>query len=154
MKARWQPVAILTAVLFIVNAIARFLVWQGGADSERSQTRIGLVAMAVVAVVLVGAGYWWARRHPVPRVLADLAVAAILGDLLSVVVGPFAGGSVPFKEGAAFVYSEIWHYLGLAAIGVALGIMVAIAAGQDWKSQALKRYAETARSKPRRVVRR
>lgn len=154
MRARWQPVAILTAILFVVNAIARFLVWQGGADSEHSQTTIGLVAMAVVAVVMIGAGYWWTRRHPVPRVLADLAVAAVLGAVLSVVVGPFAGGSVPFKEGAGFVFSEVWHYLGLAAVGVALGVMIAIAAGQDRKSRALRRYAETVRSKPRRVVRR
>ena len=46
------------------------------------------------------------------------------------------------------------QYLAFAAGGAALGLIVLVATGQDYRSRALKRYAETARVKPRRPVRR
>jgi hypothetical protein len=124
------------------------------AHSEKSQTRIGLIAMAAVGVVMVGAAYWWGRRHPLPRVIADLAVAAAVGCLLSVLIGPFAGGSRPLKEGVGFFVAQIWQYLAICAGGVLFGTLLVMALGQDWKSQQWKRYAETVKAKPRRVARR
>ncbi len=154
MRERWVPVGLLAAGLFATNLIARVIVRLTAADNEPNQTRIGLVAMIAVAVVMIGAAYWWARRHTMPRVLADLAVAIGVACLLSVLIGPFAGGSRPFKEGSAFFIAEIWHYLAIAAGGAVFGLLVVMALGQDRKSQAWKRYAENARAKPRRVVRR
>lgn len=153
MRQRWQPVAVLGLALFVINAIARFIVWQAS-PGEASQTLIGLVAIGAVAAVMVGAGYRWAVRYEMPRVVGELAAAALLGCLLSILVGPFAGGSAPGREGAAFVVAEIWHYLLAAAVGGALGVLVAMALGRDRKSQAWKRYVQASRGRPRRSVRR
>ena len=154
MRERWQRVAILAGTLFLINAIARFIGWQVVSDSAGHQLAIGLVAMAAVSVVLIAAGYWWTHRYPMPRAIGDLIVAVLVGCLLSTAIGPFAGGSAPGRGGAAFLIAEVWYYLGLAAVGTALGILIAIAAGQDRKSQAWKRYSETVQAKPRRPVRR
>lgn len=154
MRERWQPVGILAGALFAANVIARLVVRLGFAHTASNQTRVGLVAMSAVALVMGVAAYYWARLYPVPRVLADLAVAAAAACLLSVLVGPFAGGSAPFREGVAFFFGQIGQYLAFAAGGTVLGLLIVMAMGQDWKSQAWKRYAESMRAKPRRVVRR
>lgn len=153
MRERWQPVLVLGLALFVINAVARFIVWQAS-PGEGDQTLIGLVAIGAVAALMVAGGYRWAVRYDMPRVVGELSVAALLGCLLSILVGPFAGGSVPGREGAAFVVAEIWHYLLAAAVGGALGVLLAVALGRDRKSQAWKRYVQTARSRPRRSVRR
>jgi MFS family permease len=147
------PVGLLAAGLFATNVVARVVV-RLAAHNEKSQTRVGLVAMAAVAVVMIGAAYWWGRRHPMSRVLADLALAAVAGCLLSVLIGPFAGGSRPLKEGVGFFVAQIWQYLAISAGGVLFGLLLVMALGQDWKSQQWKRYAESVRAKPRRAVRR
>jgi hypothetical protein len=100
------------------------------------------------------AAWIWARRYPMSRVTPDLAVAIVVGCLLTVLVGPFAKGSVPFREGAGFFFGEIWMYLAFTGGGAILGLLVLIMLGMDYRSQALKRYAETRMAKPRRVVRR
>jgi hypothetical protein len=147
------PVGLLAAGLFATNVVARVVV-RLAAHNEKSQTRIGLIAMIAVAVVMIGATYRWARRHPNPRVLADLALAVAAGCLLSVLIGPFAGGSRPLKEGVGFFIAQIGQYLAISAGGVLFGLLLVMALGQDWKSQQWKRYAESVKAKPRRVVRR
>jgi hypothetical protein len=154
MKERWLPVGVLAGVLFGVNVVARFIVWLTASHSAGKQTTIGLVAAGAIGVVMIVGGYLWARRVPTPRVVGELSLAILAGCLFSVLIGPFAGGSAPFKEGGTFFYSEVWHYLALAAGGAAFGVLVAMTFGQDVKSQNWKRYAETQRARPRRVVRR
>jgi hypothetical protein len=153
MRERWQPVALLALGLFVVNALARLVVWRA-APSDAAQIRIGLAAIGLTAVVAGIAGYRWAVRHPMGRAVLDLAVGILVGCLLAILVGPFAGGSVPFREGAGFVVSEIWHYLLAGGLGGAVGLLVAVAMGRDRRSQALKRYAQAQASRPRRSVRR
>ena len=108
----------------------------------------------LIAAVMIGAAYWWARKHPMSRVLADLAIAIAVACLLSVLIGPFAAGSRPLKEGHSFFIAQIWQYLAIAAGGAVFGLLIVMTFGQDWKSQAYKRYTETVRAKPRKVVRR
>jgi hypothetical protein len=153
-KERWLPVGILAGALFVTNVIARIVVRLMAAKSATDQTRIGLVAVTAVAVVMIGAAYWWARRYPMSRVLGDLAVAIVVACGLSVLIGPYVAGSAPFKEGGAFFVGTVWRYLAIAAGGALLGLLFVMAAGQDWKSQGWKRYTEAARAKPRRAVRR
>jgi hypothetical protein len=152
-RERWLPVGLLAVGLFATNVVARVVV-RLAAHNEKSQTRIGLIAMGAVAVVMVGAAYWWARRYAIPRVVGDLAVAAVAGCLLSVLIGPFAGGSRPLKEGVGFFVAQIWEYLAISAGGVLFGLLLVMALGQDWKSRQWKRYAESVKAKPRRVARR
>src|SRR5262245_55531992 len=154
MRERWLPVAVLAGVLFGVNVAARFIVWLAASHSAGKQTTIGLVAAAAIGVVMIVAGYLWARRVQTPRVVGELSLAILAGCVFSVIIGPFAGGSATFKEGGTFFYSEVWHYLALAAAGGVFGFLIALTLGQDLKSQRWKRYAEAQRSRPRRVVRR
>jgi hypothetical protein len=141
-------------VLFAVNAIARFIVWLAASDSDSTQIVIGLVVFGVVGLVMIWAGFRWGRRYPMTRVTPDLFVIIVSSCLLSVVVGPLAGGSVPFREGVGLFFGEVWRYLVYAAAGAVLGLLVLTMLGMDYRSQALKRYAEMKQAKPRRVVRR
>jgi hypothetical protein len=145
---------VIAGVLFVTNVIARWVVRLFTADNDKRTTEIGLVSLGVVAVVMAVAAYWWARRHPMPRVVADLAVAAIAGCLLSVLLGPPLAGSAPFRDGIDFFVGQVWHYLAVAAGGAVFGLLVVMALGLDYKSQSWKRYAEQMKAKPRRVVRR
>jgi hypothetical protein len=154
MKDRWLPVGVLAGVLFVINAICRFVVWQVVPKNDSKQIVIGVLAVGAVSLVMVVAAYRWAVRYPMSRVIPELAIAAISGCLLSVLVGPFAGGSRPLREGSAFFVGEIWQYLAFAGGGAVLGLLIVIMLGRDYRSQALKRFAETKLAKPRRVVRR
>jgi hypothetical protein len=154
MRKRWLPVGVLAGVLLGVNILARFIVWLVAKHSESRQTAIGLIAAGAIGVVMIGAGYLWARRVYMPRIVGELSLAILAGCVFSVIIGPFAGGSAPFKEGGTFFWSEIWHYLALAGGGAAFGVLIAMTLGHDLKSQSWKRYAEAQRSRPRRVVRR
>ena len=154
MKDRWLPVGLVAGALFLVNAIARFVVWRVAPKSDSKQITIGLVLFGIVGLVMVAAAFWWGRRYPTPRVFADLAVVIIVSCLLSVLIGPFAGGSLPFQEGVGLFFGEIWRYLGYTAIGVVLGLLILMALGLDYRSRALKRYTEVRAARPRRAVRR
>ena len=154
MRDRWQPVGILAGVLFAINVVCRFIVWQLVPKSDSKQIALGLIALGLIAAIMVWAGYRWAVRYPSARLAGDLAAAVAVACALTVLVGPFAGGSVPFKEGAGFFFAEIWQYLAFAGGGTILGMLVAIALGRDYRSKALKRYTELKLAKPRRVVRR
>jgi hypothetical protein len=153
-KQRWLPVGVLAGVLFVTNVIARWAVKIFAAHDDKRTTRIGLVALVVIAVVMAAAAYWWARRHPMPRVLGDLALAAVGGCFLSLVLAPLLVGTTPVRDGVDFFIGQIWRYLALAAGGTLFGLLVVMALGQDHKSQSWKRYAEQIKAKPRRVVRR
>jgi hypothetical protein len=154
MKDRWLPVGLVAGALFVVNAIARLVVRLAAPKSDSKQITIGLVLFGVVGLVMVAAAFWWGRRYPMPRVIADLGVVILVSCLLSVILGPFAGGSLPFKEGVGLFFGEIWRYLAYTAAGVVLGLLILMALGLDYRSQALKRYTEVRQARPRRVVRR
>ena len=154
MKERWLPVAVLAGVLFGVNVVARFIVWLVASSNTGRQTAIGLIAAGAIGAVMIVAGYLWARRAATPRVVGELTLALLAGCLFSVIIGPFAGGSAPFKEGGTFFVAEVWHYLALGAGGALFGMLVAMTLGHDLKSQGWKRFAEAQRARPRRVVRR
>ena len=51
-------------------------------------------------------------------------------------------------------FVQIWLYLGFTGLGTIFGYLVPITLGQDYRSQSLRRLAETKLNKPRRVVRR
>jgi hypothetical protein len=154
LKQRWTPVGVLAGILFATNLIARLVVRLAFPHSAESQTRVGLVAISLVAVVMAGAAYRWGRRYPMPRVLGELAAAAGTAGILSVLVGPYVAGSAPFKEGADFFVGQIVQYALFAFGGAFLGLLVVMALGQDWKAQSWRRYEESVRARPRRVVRR
>ncbi len=154
MRERWLPVGVLAGVLFAVNVVGRVVAKVWGDGNDKREINIGLTALAVLALLMILAAVRWVRRHPMPRVWGDFAVAIAAGCLLSVLVGPLLVGDRPFAEGAGLFFRQIWWYVGVTLAGAAFGTLVVMTLGQDWKSQAWRRYAEQARSRPRRVVRR
>ena len=154
MRERWLPVGVLALVLFAVNVAGRVVakVWADGNDDK--EIRVGLVALAVIGVVVLGVTIWWVQRRPMPRVWADLAFAVGFGCLASVLIGPLLVGDQPFAEGAGLFFRQIWWYLGISLAAAGLGMLIVMTLGKDWKSQAWKRYAEQATARPRKVVRR
>jgi hypothetical protein len=154
MKERWLPVGLLAVVLFAINVAGRVVAkfWADGDDDK--EIRVGLITLAVIGIVVLGVTVRWVRRHPIPRVWADLAFGVGAGCLASVLLGPLLVGDEPFAEGAGLFFRQIWWYLGIAIAGAGLAMLIMMTLGKDWKSQAWKRYAEQATSRPRKVVRR
>ncbi|HLL68004.1 MAG TPA: hypothetical protein VK453_20150 [Micromonosporaceae bacterium] len=149
-----MPVAVLAGTLFLLNVIARLVVRLAAGKDADKQAWLGAIAFLVVGAVMIGAAYWWARRHPMPRVVADLLIAALVGCLLGSLLGPFVSSGEAFAGGIGAFLARFGYYLAVAALGALFGLLLVTALGQDYKAQALKRYAETVRARPRRVVRR
>ena len=154
MRARWLPVGILALILFAVNAASRLIVRLGYDGDSTAQNRASLIMFSVIAVVLGVLAFARGRREPVGRWLADLSAAAGIALLLTVLVGPFISGGTPFANGAGDFFNQIWLYAGFAGGGMLIGFLLCTALGLDYRSQGLKRYAESRLTKPRRVIRR
>src|SRR3954454_19515397 len=154
MNERWRPVGILAAGLFAVNLIARLVVRFGAGKDDSKQVTIGLWALIAVGAVLIPVAFWWARRRPLPRVIGDIAIAVAVACVLAVLIGPFVSGVAPFKDGVGLVFRQFFYYAAVSAGGTLIGILAGMTVGQDYKSQAWKRYAQRASAKPRKVVRR
>jgi hypothetical protein len=154
MKERWLPVGALAGGLFVVNLIARIVVRVAAGRDDNKQVAIGLWALLAVGAVLIPVAYWWSRRWPLPRVLGDIALAVLAACLLAVLIGPFVSGTTPFSGGVGVMFRQFFYYAAVSAGGTLFGVLAVMTAGQDYKSQAWKRYAERVQAKPRKVVRR
>ena len=128
MNERWKPVGILAGALFVVNLLARLVVRFAAGSDDGKQVTIGLWAL--------------------------IAVAVLVACVLAVLVGPFVSGTTPFSDGVGLVFRQFFYYVAVSAGGTLIGILAVMTVGQDYKSQALKRYAERVNAKPRKVVRR
>lgn len=154
MRQRWLRIGILAAALFAINVVARLVArFAFGSDEDR-QTTVGLVSMAVIGLVFAVLAFLWGRDRPQGVLVADLAAAALIGCALTVFVGPFISGEGPFRDGAGVFFAQIWQYAAFAGGGTLLGFLVLTAFGLDYRSQSLKRIAQTRLTKPRRPVRR
>jgi len=152
MKQRWMPVTVLAGVLFVVNVAGRLIAKQVTEDD--TTITVGLLTMGTVGVAMAVAGVLWSRRYPPVQYSGELLLAATIGGLLSLLVGPFVVGSQPLAEGVPVLLRELLMFAAIVAAGTLVGVLGTMAAGQDWKSRAWKRYTQRVQSKPRRVVRR
>jgi hypothetical protein len=136
MKDRWLPVGVLAGVLFAVNVAAR-LVARFAFDSDtEAQDRASLVMFVAIGLILATMAFIWGRRYPAGRWIADIS------------------GDTPFEGGAGEFFSQVWLYCGFSIGGALVGFMILTTLGWDYRSQSLKRFAETKMAKPRRTVRR
>jgi hypothetical protein len=142
MPKRWVRAGLLALAIFLVNGISRFVTWKFDIVDEDEQLRLGLVAVGFVALLLIGASVWWAIRYPFGRLFADIGAAVGVGALLSLLIGPFLGGTKPFADGLDFFVGQLLLFLGLAAVGVFIGFVAVVALGKDWTSRGLKRYED------------
>ncbi|GHJ05826.1 hypothetical protein TPA0907_01930 [Micromonospora humidisoli] len=154
MTQRWRAVGVLAAALFAVNVVARVIIKLGFDGNDAAADRVSLGMFVVIGLVLAGVVFTWGKAVPAARWGADVAAAVAVALLLTVLVGPLLVGNNPFGGGAGLFFAQIWLYLVAAGAGVALGYLVLIALGSDYRSQQLRRYAERNVGKPRRVVRR
>lgn len=149
-EGRWKPVAVLVAVLFAANAAGRLVV-RFMDTSDDQEILLGMGVLALTAVVGLVAGFWWARRAPVPQVTGEVGLAVVVACVLTVLIGPFVAGSQPFAEGWVLFVKQILLYLAFTAGGGLLGMLLCMTVGQDWKSRGWKLHAERLRSRPKRV---
>jgi hypothetical protein len=154
MKERWLPVGLIAGALFVVNVVARLVVRFAAGNDDDKQVTIGLWALFAVGAVMIPIAFWYARRHPMLRVVADLGIAVVTACVLAVVIGPFVSGATPFGDGVGLVFRQFFYFVGLSAIGAFLGVLTLMTLGPDYRSQSWKRYIDRAGTKPRRVVRR
>jgi hypothetical protein len=156
---RWVRVGAVALGFFLVNGIARFISWQTRPDEIPTVTTpdssadaiISVTGMlAAVAVIAVAAGFW-AVRHPIGRVIADLGLAVVAGTLLATLVGPFLGGDKPFEAGLETYVLQFLQFLGLGALGIFLGFVAMVVLGKDWRTRGLAAYADRYGRRPRRV---
>jgi hypothetical protein len=152
-KQRWLPVGLLALAIFVVNAAARFISWKAGIENPNAQSRLGLIGVIAVGLLVMGASIRWSIRYPFPRLFGDMCVAVVVGTLLSVIIGPFAGGQKPFGEGVEFFVYEVLLFFGIGAVATLLGFVVVTALGKDWKSRGLKRFEQRYNRRPHRAVR-
>jgi hypothetical protein len=154
MKERWLPVGMVAGGLFLVNVIARLVVRFAAGSDDAKQITVGLWALFAVGAVMIAVAFWYGRRVPMIRVVAELGLAVVVACLLAVLIGPFVSGVGPFSNGVGLVFRQFFYFVGLSAIGAVVGLLILMTTGLDYRSQAWKRYIERTGSKPRRVVRR
>ena len=154
MRQRWAPIAALAVGLFLINVIARLITRFGFDGDETAETRVSLVMFALIGLVFAVVTFVWAQRKRVNTWVPELGAAAIAAMLLSVLVGPFVSGDLPFSGGAGNFFSQIWLYGAFTIVGSLLGYWIATALGRDYRSRTLSAYAQARTRRPRRVVRR
>jgi hypothetical protein len=153
MRQRWLAIGLLTLGIFVINVIARVVTKQFDIVDEANQIKVAMVGMISIGVLLIAAGVWWAVRYPFSRLFFDIGAAVVIGALLSLIIGPFAGGSKPFVEGLGAFVGQMLMFIGIAAVGVFLGFAFTVAFAKDWKSQRLHNYETTYSRRPHRAAR-
>ena len=154
MRQRWLPFLAIAVGLFAINVVTRLIVRLGFNGNETAESRASLIMFTLVGAVLAGVTFARSRNVAPSTWLPEIAVTAIVGLLLTVLVGPFVSGDQPFSGGAGTFFSQIWLYSGFAILGTLLGYWIATAMGVDYKSRSLQAFARAKLTKPRRVVRR
>ncbi|MEU4237985.1 hypothetical protein [Actinoplanes sp. NPDC026619] len=154
-QRRWFPPLALAVGLFAINVVARLIIRLGFDGNDAASGRASIIMFAVIGLTMaVWTFLACQRKRPSDWLLPDLVVGAIAALLLTVLVGPFISGGEPFKDGAGDFFAQIWLYAGFAIVGTLLGYWLAVLLGRDYRSRALKAFAERSKSKPRKVVRR
>ncbi|HEY2794238.1 MAG TPA: hypothetical protein VGJ28_17870 [Micromonosporaceae bacterium] len=164
MGSRYQQIAIVAAVIFLIGAVAALLS-SGPLTTSSGQTNAGLIALGLIGLVMCVVSYVWAVRNPLHRVVPDLGLVIVFAGVASILLLPMIGeitapgkyewsGANPFSGGAGLFFDKIWFFLGCTLVGATIGWLISIAFGRDYRSKALKNYSSTVLAKPRKIVRR
>ena len=155
---RWVRVGAVALGFFAIVALGRLIDWLTEPDADpfgtvmRENTAgivIAVVGALLVIALMAAAATYWAPRFPAGRVVADLGAATLGGTLLATLVAPFIGGGTPLENGLeTFVY-VFGQFLGLGALGIAIGFAAITVLGRDWKSRGLKEYSDRYGRNPR-----
>src|SRR5690606_32150732 len=118
---RWLRVGLVALVIFAVNVIARAVTEIGDVTEESTLDLIAYGGLAVVGVVLIVAGAWWAVQYPFVRLFFDLGAASVAFALLSIFIGPLFVGNSPFASGPSYIVGQFLLLVGVALGAVLLG---------------------------------
>ena len=77
-----------------------FLVWLIWPHSDSKQTLVGFIVLGLIAVIMLVTAFRTTVREPSSLALPELGLILCLACVASVVLGPLAGASYPFREGA------------------------------------------------------
>jgi hypothetical protein len=153
-QQRWFPATALAVGLFAINVVTRLVIRFGFDGNESAEDRATIIMFALIGLALAVVTFVRAQRVPPSTWLWDVVFGGVGGMLLTILIGPFISGDRPFSGGAGNFFSQVWLYGGFAIVGTLLGFWVATALGRDYRSKALKAFAEVRKSKPHRPVRR
>jgi len=153
-KRRWTTIALVAVGLFAINVVARLIIRLGFDGNDQAEGNVSLIMFGVIGLALAVITFIRSQRHRPAEWLPDLAAAAALGMLLTILIGPFISGDTPFGGGAGNFFSQVWLYGGFAIVGTLLGYWIATMLGRDYRSRSLAAFARAKTTKPRRVVRR
>ncbi len=160
---RWVRIGAVALGFFLINGLSRLISFLIGPDEDEiatlgaaagsgtADTVIAVVGLLATVALMAVAAAFWAVRHPIGRVIADLGAATLIGTLLAVLVGPFLAGDLPFENGLETFVLHFLQFLGLGALGVFLGFVAMVVLGKDWKTRGLAAYANRYGKKPHRV---
>lgn len=156
MKDRVGSIGTVAGLLFVVYTLGQFTSWltRKSHHADGIQLSASVVVLTAIAVITGAAAYRAIVRAPSVDALPPVLVALVAGCAASVLIGPFADGTYPFKTGPGDFFQLVWIFLGAGLVGVALGAWTAMGLGKDYRSVALKRFAEARHGKPARSVRR
>lgn len=154
MRDRKLLLGVLPGVLFGVNVLARLINRFALEGEPAAVDRLSFGMFGVLAVILAVVSFVMGRRHPLAQWSPYVGAGVLIGLAATVLIGPFISGGGPFTEGAEAFFVQIAFYLGFTGLGAIFGYLVLITLGKDYRSESLRRLAETKLNKPRRVVRR
>jgi hypothetical protein len=151
MALRWKRIGILAGGLFAINLVGRLISKFVLDENSAKQNLVAIIGLGAIALIFAILAFVWGRVRPMGVVAADLAGAAVLSGVLIVLAGPLIIGQSPFSMGAGDFFEQIWQYAAIAVGASLLGGLVLVATGQDLRTKQLRKYAQTAKAKPKRV---
>jgi len=154
LRHRWTPILLVAAGLFAINVISRVILWATGVQSDVKMTEAGFYSMLAMALVGGYAGFRWAKRYEMVRVVGEVSAAIVIATLLAVFVGPLIVGLSPVDGGTGIVLRQLGLCFAVCALGAFVGLLIVLAMGADRKSRAWKATEDRLRAKPRRVAKR
>jgi len=151
MALRWKRIGILAGALFAINMAGRLISKFVLDENSSKQNLVAIFGLGAIALIFAVLAFVWGRIRPMGVLAADLAGAAVLSCALIVLAGPLLIGQSPFSMGAGDFFEQIWQYAAIVIGASLLGGLVLVATGQDLRTKQLKRFAQTAKAKPKRV---
>jgi hypothetical protein len=154
MFERVKPFAYVATSMFAVYVLGRFAAWlvRHSHHAEDRQYWIALVTGGLIALIASVFTFRWMQRRPLGEALPQMIVVIAAACFASALLGPFAYGVQPFHSGPGAFFETVWLFFAWSLGGVLAGVLVVMSAGKDYRAQALKRFADSKLTRPRRVV--
>lgn len=151
----WSPLAepkqlfVAGAAIFVADVVARALLWLIWPD-EQTDILFGLFVYGVVFLVSTVFAFLWTRRYLLRVVVARLTLVAVPVGLAIGVLAPLASGDAVAQGGVAIAVLRSLLTMAVVAAGATVGLLGAVALGQDPTSRAWHAQAEQVLAKRRK----